>query len=328
MDDTRLREVARWCVTKAYEFAGLADPPWTAPALATLHAGDPLPSPFADPATASAHFEAERRREAPDRASNRQGVIYSIGEFDPFDMGPISRPAFCAPHDLRGRKAGPEAGRVRGALRRLGYIPGRCTRTAWPAPGGIRDRTRPAVTGISESTQLDRRQPHLLVIRDASVSSDHKTPRFLSQHLNMSEFCLKIRCLRQCRFRIYLSEPPGISKIFHDTYPRNSAQKCPFPQPWSESMPDHRGHTYSRSPPSPFRNPKKPPSRPPQALGAGSCHPSGSPAALRSAQTSASGYGVAARARTDALNSAIHIVTSRKHEHSAPAVRHHRSVLS
>ena len=108
MDDTRLREVARWCVTKAYELAGLPDRPWTAPALTALHAGDPLPSPFDDPATASAHFERAPTRSAGRRAT-RQGVfvIHSIGEFDPFDMGPISRPAFCAPHDLRGRKAGP-----------------------------------------------------------------------------------------------------------------------------------------------------------------------------------------------------------------------------
>lgn len=97
MDDTRLREVARWCVTKAYELAGLADRPWIAPALTALHTGDRLPSPFDDPATASAHFESERRRDAPDRVSTSQGVIYSIGEFDPFDMGPISRPAFALP---------------------------------------------------------------------------------------------------------------------------------------------------------------------------------------------------------------------------------------
>lgn len=33
-----------------------------------------------------------------------------------------------------------------------------------------------------------------------------------------------------CRFRIYLSEPPGVFKIFHDTCPRNSGRRCPFPR--------------------------------------------------------------------------------------------------
>lgn len=59
-----------------------------------------------------------------------------------------------------------------------------------------------------------------------------------------------------CRFRIYLSEPPGTFKNFHDTCPRNSVRRCPFTQPWSDSMPDHRGHADSRRPPLSFRSPR------------------------------------------------------------------------
>jgi hypothetical protein len=99
MDDARLREVARWCTTQAYEFAGLADRPWVAPALAALHAGEPLPPPFDDMASAFAHLDTDRRDEAPTGVGAEEGVITidSSGEFDPFDHGPISRPSYALP---------------------------------------------------------------------------------------------------------------------------------------------------------------------------------------------------------------------------------------
>ncbi|WP_223263463.1 hypothetical protein [Rhodococcus sp. MTM3W5.2] len=99
MDGGRLREIARWCASKAYEFAGLADRTWVAPALAALHAGEPLPPPFDDIASAFAHLEADRRKEAPASEGSGQGVFvtYSSGEFDPFDHGPISRPSYALP---------------------------------------------------------------------------------------------------------------------------------------------------------------------------------------------------------------------------------------
>lgn len=99
LDELQLRGVARWCVTRAYEFAGLTDRPWVTPALAALHAGEPLPPPFVDHAAASAQLDADRREEAPAGEHIKKGVfvIHSIGEFDPFDMGPISRPSYALP---------------------------------------------------------------------------------------------------------------------------------------------------------------------------------------------------------------------------------------
>ncbi|MER7460680.1 hypothetical protein [Micromonospora sp. NPDC126480] len=47
-DERRQRAVARWAAGKAYAAAGLADLPWTAPALAALRDGRPLPPPFDD----------------------------------------------------------------------------------------------------------------------------------------------------------------------------------------------------------------------------------------------------------------------------------------
>lgn len=99
MDDDRLREIAQWCTTTVYEFAGLAYRPWVAPVLAALHAGEPLPPPFDGIASAFAQLEADRRKEAPVGDVAYQGVIatYSSGEFDPFDQGPISRPSYALP---------------------------------------------------------------------------------------------------------------------------------------------------------------------------------------------------------------------------------------
>lgn len=99
MDDGRLREIARWCTTKAYEFAGLADRPWVVPALAALHAGQLLPPPFDDMASAFAHLDADRRKEAPvgDVTLQSELVTYTSGEFDPFNCGSISRPSYALP---------------------------------------------------------------------------------------------------------------------------------------------------------------------------------------------------------------------------------------
>ncbi|MFD4182792.1 hypothetical protein [Rhodococcus sp. NPDC058514] len=99
MDDDRLREVARWCASKAYEFADIADRPWVAPALAALHAGEPLPPPFDTTASAWAQLTADRREEQSGSVDGEQGVIavYSSGRFDPFDHGPISRPSYALP---------------------------------------------------------------------------------------------------------------------------------------------------------------------------------------------------------------------------------------
>ncbi|WP_077040400.1 hypothetical protein [Rhodococcus sp. MTM3W5.2] len=98
MDDERLREVARWCASKAYEFADIADRPWVAPALAALHAGEPLPPPFDTTESAWAQLAADRE-EQPGSADGEQGVIavYSSGRFDPFDHGPIDRTSYALP---------------------------------------------------------------------------------------------------------------------------------------------------------------------------------------------------------------------------------------
>ena len=99
MEDDRLREIARWCTTKAYEFAGLADRPWVAPALAALQAGEPLPPPFDNIASAFAQLDADHLKDAPvgDVTFQSELVTYSSGEFDPFDHGPISRPSYALP---------------------------------------------------------------------------------------------------------------------------------------------------------------------------------------------------------------------------------------
>ena len=67
-----------------------------------------------------------------------------------------------------------------------------------------------------------------------ALSQQAGNVRFLSQHLNMSDFCLKFPCPRQasssCRFRIYWSDRPAVFKIFHAKCPRNSGCRCPIPQ--------------------------------------------------------------------------------------------------
>ncbi|WP_210729898.1 MULTISPECIES: hypothetical protein [unclassified Rhodococcus (in: high G+C Gram-positive bacteria)] len=45
-DDTTARNIATWCATAAFDFAGLSERPWVRPALDALTSGRALPSPF------------------------------------------------------------------------------------------------------------------------------------------------------------------------------------------------------------------------------------------------------------------------------------------
>lgn len=66
MDDSRLRELARWAAHRAYEKAGIADKPWVRPALTALTNGAPLPPPFDDLSTAFERLFAEEREQSED----------------------------------------------------------------------------------------------------------------------------------------------------------------------------------------------------------------------------------------------------------------------
>ena len=55
--DATLRSIAVWTAERAYEAAGLTHLPWTAPALAALREGRPLPPPFDNPASVWPHVD-------------------------------------------------------------------------------------------------------------------------------------------------------------------------------------------------------------------------------------------------------------------------------
>ncbi|GAB3156758.1 hypothetical protein GCM10027290_55270 [Micromonospora sonneratiae] len=55
------RKIARWAAWRAYQRAGLAELDWTAPALAALDRGEPLPPPFTDDTEVWQRFHADEQ---------------------------------------------------------------------------------------------------------------------------------------------------------------------------------------------------------------------------------------------------------------------------
>lgn len=63
MDEPTQRKAARWCAIRAYEYAGLADREWVAPALTALGSDQPPPSPFDDIQHVSTRWQTDRQND-------------------------------------------------------------------------------------------------------------------------------------------------------------------------------------------------------------------------------------------------------------------------
>jgi hypothetical protein len=93
--------LARWAAIRAFEFAGLAEQPWVAPALDSLREGLPLPPPFRDISTAterliSANLPAEGNGGPyPPAGFAADGRPSEAAEI--FSGGPINRPFYALP---------------------------------------------------------------------------------------------------------------------------------------------------------------------------------------------------------------------------------------
>ncbi|MEV0948619.1 hypothetical protein [Rhodococcus sp. NPDC049939] len=100
MDPQSQRRLARWAAIRAFEFAGLADCDWVAPALDALRNSDPLPVPFDDRTCASRRLTEENLSPEGHGGPYRSSAAHG-GEKSPaakiFDHGPIHRPYFAMP---------------------------------------------------------------------------------------------------------------------------------------------------------------------------------------------------------------------------------------
>lgn len=91
MDEPTQRKAARWCAIRAYEYAGLADREWVAPALTALSSDQPPPAPFEDIQHVSARWQT-------DRENDKDEPIRPFHELrGPFDHGGGSLPYHAIP---------------------------------------------------------------------------------------------------------------------------------------------------------------------------------------------------------------------------------------
>ncbi|EID79749.1 MULTISPECIES: hypothetical protein [Rhodococcus] len=91
MDEPTQRKAARWCAIRAYEYAGLADREWVAPALTALGSDQPPPSPFDDIQHVSTRWQT-------DRQNDKDEPIRPLHELrGPFDHGGQNLPYHAIP---------------------------------------------------------------------------------------------------------------------------------------------------------------------------------------------------------------------------------------